>query len=169
VSGWCWFAWLDAAPAGALAAAAARDAITGEPAGVLVAIARGRRPPAGRLRMDAAIVDAEGAPAEVSLVLPPAGFDWLFDDPAVAQARRDVLAGRPVDAVTTFVSDPSHWRGSLTVARGPRRGALDDDPFARLWPARRLEVEAGLFGAVAMPPGPALERYAGKPWPAAGF
>lgn len=169
MSGWCWFAWLDTAPDGALAAAAATDARTGEQAGVLVAIPRGRRPPAGRLRMDADVVDAAGEAVEVSLVLPPPELNRLFDDPAVVQARRDVLAGTALDAVTSFVSDPSHWRGSLLAARGPRRRTLDDDPFARIWPARRLHVSAGLLGSVPMPPGPAIERYAGKPWPAAGF
>jgi hypothetical protein len=43
---------------------------------------------------------------------------------------------------------------------------LGDDPFARLFPARILRVDAGLLGT--MPPlvGPGTQRYgAGNPWP----
>jgi hypothetical protein len=44
---------------------------------------------------------------------------------------------------------------------------LRDDPFARIFPARVLTVGAGLFGAVAPPAGPTIERYGSTepcPW-----
>jgi hypothetical protein len=39
-------------------------------------------------------------------------------------------------------------------------------PFARIFPARLLRVEAGLFGRVPPPGGPTIERYgSAQPWP----
>ena len=69
---------------------------------------------------------------------PPAGVRLLFDDPAVQHARRAVLAAPPQDAVTTLLSDASHFEGSLTVARGAGVARLADDPFARIFPPRVL-------------------------------
>jgi hypothetical protein len=81
-----------------------------------------------------------------------------------------VLAGPPLLAVSTLVRDAVHFAGAVSVADGADPGRLaDDDPFARLYPARLLRVGPGLFGRVPPPPGPAIQRYAGKPWPAAGF
>src|SRR5207342_11338 len=113
----------------------------------------------GAWRADARLVDPEGEPAEVSLVLAPDGVRLPVDDLAVQQARRDVLAGRPPDAVSMLLRDASGFEGSITVQRpgGGRRGG--SDPFARVFPARRLEVEAGLFGRVPPPAGPTIERY----------
>jgi hypothetical protein len=46
-----------------------------------------------------------------------------------------------------------------------RPGArMSEDPFARLCPARVLLAQ-GFFLAVPRPTGPAVERYAGMPWP----
>ncbi len=43
---------------------------------------------------------------------------------------------------------------------------LADDPFARIFPARLLDVDSGLFGAVPPPAGPTIERYGStEPWP----
>jgi hypothetical protein len=89
-----------------------------------------------------------------------------FDDLAVQGARRAVLSGSPQDAVSTLLSDASHFEGAVTVARGAGVGRLADDPFARVFPARILSVDAGLFGAVPPPCGPTIERYgSAQPWP----
>ena len=111
--------------------------------------------------------DPSGPACVVSLALAPAPGP-IADDPAVVQARRDVLRdGRPC-AVTLLTADPVHVAGSLTVARGDRPdevAALADDPFARLWGARLLRVPPGVLGAPVHPTGPSLERYSGRPWP----
>jgi hypothetical protein len=160
---WCWLAPLDAAPEDALAAAPAGD-------GVLAAWPRGRRPHPGARRMDARLLDPRGAAATVSLVWPPDGLRIAFDDPAVQEARRHLLAARPYDGLTTFLVDASHYAGSLVVARGGDVARLVDDPFARVHPARVLEVGAGLLGRAPWPAGPVIERYgSAQPWPADRF
>jgi hypothetical protein len=118
-------------------------------------------------RVDPRIVDPAGEPALVSLVLPPEGVSLLFDDPAVQEARRRVLTGPPFDAVSTLLSDSSHFEGAITVARGPDEQRLRwEDPFARVFPARLLRVGAGLLGKVPAPAGPTIERYGSEqPWP----
>lgn len=94
-----------------------------------------------------------------------------FDAPEVQFARADALAwwipllGEDLICITTLAVDGSRYGGAVTVVR--RRRALDEDPFARLFEARRLETE--IFAATPPPPGPVLERYGGAPWPAAGF
>ena len=109
----------------------------------------------------------------MSLVLPPPGVELLFDDPAVQEARRRVLAlARPFDAVTTLLRDASHFCGSLTVARGAADVARLrwEDPFARVFPARLIDVPAGVLGRVPWPAGPVIERYgSAQPWPAERF
>jgi hypothetical protein len=170
---WCWFAVVEqhdeeglGAATSALASAHATTA-----AGhtmTLAAWAAGRKPVPHAIRMDARVVDPAGESAWASLVLIPPGREPLFDDPAVSGALRHVLDGPPRDAVSTFVRDSSHFVGAVTVERhDPRR--LRDDPFARLHPAKVLHVGGGLFGQVPPPPGPVTQRYAGQPWPAAGF
>jgi hypothetical protein len=125
------------------------------------------KPVRGALRADPRIASSDGEPATVSLVLPPSGVRLLFDDPVVQEARRRALAGRPFDAVSTLLRDSSHFEGALIVARGADVARLrDEDPFARIFPARVLEVEAGVFGRMAWPPGPVIERYgSANPWP----
>jgi hypothetical protein len=117
--------------------------------------------------MDARMVDPNGEAALVSLVLPPPGIRLLFDDPAVQEARRRVLAGPAFDAVSTLLRDASHFEGAVTVARDADERRLRwEDPFARIFPARILRVEAGLFGRVPAPAGPTIERYgSSQPWP----
>lgn len=161
-----WLALVDERPAGADAAAE----IAG--GGWLTAWARAAKPVSDARRADPRILDPDGAAASVSLVLPPRDGLWLFDDGAVQQARRVVLAdARPADLVTTLLLDDSHFAGSLTARRGP--GAvqrLRDDPFARIWPARVLELGPGLLGVVAPPPGPTIERHgSAAPWPGGSF
>ena len=166
---WAWLALVDQRPEGADAAADVRTP-AGEPAGVLTAWRRRAKPVPHARRADARIVDPAGAPARVSLVLPPAGVRLAFDDVADQQARRELLQGPPFDAVTSLLRDDSHFEGSLLVARGADAARLADDPFARIFPARILHVGAGLLGRVPWPAGPAIERYgSAQPWPADRF
>jgi hypothetical protein len=162
---WSWFDHVERRPAGAELSARA-FAADGTPAGWLAAWSRRAKPSRSARRIDARILDPGGAAAWVSLVRPPEGVRWPFDDPAVQQARRGVLAGVPPDAVSTLLSDASHFEGAITVARGDGVARLGDDPFARVFPARLLRIEAGLFGTVALPCGPTIERYgSAEPWP----
>ena len=163
---WCWLARVPSRPAGCMAAAAlSRD---GEGVGWLAAWQSGPKPAADAVRADARILDAAGAAAAASLVMLPRDRSPLFDDPAVSSALRSVLSGPPPDAVSTFVRDSSHFSGAVTVRR-EGRALLRDDPFRRLGPAEVLDVGPGLFGIVAPPPGPVIQRYSGAPWPVAGF
>jgi hypothetical protein len=170
---WCWFAVVDEtddaqARAAQTALASAHAATDAGATLVLAAWPAGRKPLRHAVRMDGHVVDPDGEPAWLSLVVVPPGREPLFDDPAVSGALRRVLDGPPADAVSTFVRDSSHFAGAVTVERTDRR-RLHDDPFARLHAALVLRVEAGLFGKVPPPPGPVTQRYAGQPWPAAGF
>ena len=169
VEGWAWLALLDAAPDGADAAAELRT-LAGEPAGVLAAWLRHAKPVRRAWRVDARIVDPDGPAARISLVLPPPGVRLAFDDMAVQEARRALLAGVPFDAVTTLLTDDSHFEGSLLVARGAAAARVADDPFARVFPARVLDAGPGLLGGVPWPAGPVIERYgSAQPWPADRF
>jgi hypothetical protein len=161
----CWLALVDAEPEGATAAARATG-LDGRPAGFLAAWIRRAKPVRGALRADPRIVDPAGPEALVSLVLAPPGMRLAFDDVAVQQARRDVLAHPPFDAVSTLLRDDSHFEGAITVARDGQRARLRDDPFARVFPARLLRVEVGVLGRALPPAGPTIERYgSAQPWP----
>jgi hypothetical protein len=161
---WCWVGLVGEWPEDATAAAWASE--DGERVGVLAAWCRRAKPFRGALRMDGRLADPDGEPALVSLVLPPPGVRLKFDDVAVQQARRRVLAGAPLDGVSTLLSDASHFEGALSVARGARRRLLAGDPSARVFPARLLEVEGGVLGATPAPAGPTIERYgSAEPWP----
>lgn len=164
---WCWLARLPDHVDGALATARLSDA-TGLPAGVLAAWPAGRKPVAHAVRADARVIDPDGATGWLSIVLIDRDRAPLFDDPAISGALRLVLSGPPPDAVSTFVRDSSHFAGSVTVRRADP-AALSEDPFARIGPATVLRVGRGLFGRVPPVPGPVIQRYAGQPWPAAGF
>jgi hypothetical protein len=170
---WCWLAWLSDRPADAKFADVLASATTsdpdGRPAGLVAAWPRGRKPLPAALRADERVIDPAGPAAWVSLVLIPRQVAPLFDDPAVSQALRRVLAGPPSAAVSTLVRDAVHLAGAVTVEHGQRPERLADDPFARLYPARILRVGPGMFGQLAPPAGPGIQRYGGKPWPAAGF
>ena len=61
--------------------------------------------------------------------------------------------------------DASLCAGALTVARSPAQ--FDSDPFARLFPGTLVRTD--LFCPAPAPAGPAIERYAGAPWPAGAF
>ena len=77
----------------------------------------------------------------------------------------DPLLGDSLVCLTTISLDAVHCGGAITVARDPRH--FRADPFAFLFPGGTLETD--LFSAVAPPPGPVLERYAGAPWPGGSF
>jgi hypothetical protein len=158
---WAWLALVEEWPEDADAAAKT------DGAGFLAAWVRRAKPVREARRVDARLIDPGGDPALVSLVMPPAGVSVLFDDAAVQQARRRVLAGPPFDAVSTLLRDSSHFEGAVTVARGGDEQRVRwDDPFARVFPARLLRVEGGLFGRVPPPAGPTIERYgSAQPWP----
>jgi len=161
----CWLALLDVPAADATAQAKAHHA-DGEPAGWLSVWRQRAKPVRAARRIDDRIVDPEGAAAWVSLVRPPDGMRLAFDDLAVQHARRRVLAEPPQDAVSTLLRDASHFEGAITVARGGGVARLVDDPFARIFPALILRVDAGVLGAVAAPAGPTIERYgSANPWP----
>jgi len=155
---WCWLALVTAAPEGVAASATAGDGMW------LAAWNARRQPPVSHAaRADARIFDPHGAPAWVSFVRAPPGVKLAFDDLAVQQARRQVLAGPPSALVTTLLTDASHFEGALTAWRD---GGVHEDPFARIFPARRLQVGEGLLGNVAAPSGPVIERYgSASPWP----
>ena len=95
-----------------------------------------------------------------------------FDAPEVQFARREAYAwwiplfGADLVCITTLALDGVRCGGAITVVR--RERDLGADPFARLFPATVLDA-GGLFAAVAPPPGPVVERYAGHPWPGGGF
>lgn len=167
----CWIAVVPEAEADEAAAHATLTDLAGAPAGVLAAWLRRSKPRRDALRADPRAIDASGDAALISLVLTPPGVRLAFDDLAVQQARRDLLAGPPPDLVTTLLRDDSHFEGALTARRGPdAERLLRDDPFARIFPARLLRLDAGLLGVVPAPAGPVIERYgSAQPWPADRF
>lgn len=163
---WCWLALVDERPEDCLAASAVHE--DGRAAGVLAAWARGRKPVRHALRADARIIDRGGAPAWVSLVVTPPGVRLRFDDLAVQQARRALLADWWPRAASALLRDASHFEGSILAAAD--RVRLRADPFARIFPARILAVARGLLGSVPPPTGPAIERYgSSNPWPPADY
>src|SRR5690349_14430327 len=141
---WCWLDLLDHPAADATAQAAVFE-LDGRPAGWLAAWRRRARPTREARRIDDRIIDPDGQAAWISLVRPPHGVRLPFDDLAVQHARRRVLAELPADAISTLLSDASHFEGALTVARGDAVARLRDEPFARVFDARVLRVEAGLL------------------------
>jgi hypothetical protein len=125
------------------------------------------RPLIGGLRADPRIFDTAGEPAWVSLIIVPEALRPPFDDLAVQEARRRVLAGPAPDAVSTLLADDSRFAGAITIRRGASaRELLADDPFARIHAARIVEVGAGIFGSAPPPTGPTIERHgSARPWP----
>ncbi len=160
-----WLALLPAAE-GDLHAAADEE---NYPAGWLCAWRSRARPHPSALRVDERLLDPGGAACRISLVLLTDDARPIADDPAAIQARRAVLRDGRLSAVSMLTGDPVHIAGSLTLARSDHPDelrALSDDPFARLGPARQLDIGPGVLGWVAIVGGPVVERYAGAPWPA---
>lgn len=162
-----WFGMVDTPPPGAIAAARAQ-APDGTVAGLLAAwpTEAGRRP--GAARIAASVIDPDGPAMAICLALAPDGVQVLFDDPAVIAATQDVLRNPPSAFVSTLTLDQSHIAGAVSGVEAERDarwpGWFDSQPFARLFPARRLLV-TGLFRRVAPPVGPAHQRAGGDPWP----
>ena len=126
-----------------------------------------------RLRLDARCLAGEPVAGAVAHVcaLPDPDAAVRYDEPEVQQARRDALAwwipllGDELICISSFALDSSRCAGAVTVARSPRH--FEEDPFARLFPGTVTAVD--FFAQVAPPPGPAIERYAGAPWPGGSF
>ena len=157
---WMWFAVVQDADAHDAFAAAPASWSDGVPACVLAVWPPEHHPKVPAVKIDSRIIQRDGDGAEVSLVLAPPRLRLLFDDTAVQQARRDVIAGPPPRALSTLLRGDSIFAGAVTV------DPAIDDPFARIFPARRLTVGRGLFGSVAAHPGPDIERHgSGAPWP----
>ena len=92
----------------------------------------------------------------ISLVLPPAGVRLPFDDLAVQQARRGLLAAPPLDAVTTLLRDDSHFEGSLSVAARPARRPPRRRPVRARLPPRACCTSTPAYSA-------ACRRRPGRP------
>jgi hypothetical protein len=160
-----WLALLEAPASGAFAQAEVHGA-DGSAVGWLAGWRQRAKPVRSARRVDHRLLDPDGDPAWISLVLPPDGVRLAFDDLAVQTARRRVLAEAAQDAVSTLMRDDSHFEGAITVARGAGVDRLADDPFARIFPARILRIGAGVLGTTPAPAGPVIERYgSANPWP----
>jgi len=157
---WCWLAHAEGRPEDAIAAAPIRSG------GYLAAFSADATPPAGERKLDARAVDPEGPAALVSLVLAPDGVTIPFDDPAVSGALRAALAAPWPAVLSTLLVEESRFAGALTAVRNGDRSRLESDPFARLFPARIVELGPGLLGRTPPPTGPVVQRYGGgEPWP----
>ena len=137
---WCWLALVDDAAAGRDASAAAPSRRQRPPEGW----PRGGGAPSRCARARAstrAIVDPAGAAAwSRSCARPPACACPSTTSPSSRRGAR-VLAGAPFDAVSTLLSDASHFEGSITVARGAQARAAARRPvrpdLPRADPGRR--------------------------------
>jgi hypothetical protein len=126
-----------------------------------------------RMRVDPRCLT--GTPAGRTLAhvcaLPDREAALRFDEPEVQRVRRDALEwwipllGERLVCLSTFALDASRCAGAVTVVR--EDSPFGDDPFARLFPGTIVETE--IFSEVPPPPGPAIERYAGAPWPGGSF
>ena len=130
------------------------------------------RAPGRRLRADARCFEGEPVNAFAHVCASAERDAALrFDEPEVQQVRRDALAwwvpllGDSLVCLTTLPIDAWRYAGAITVAREP--AVFHSDPFARLFPGTAVETD--LFCAVEPPAGPAIERYAGAPWPGGRF
>jgi hypothetical protein len=160
--GWRWLAAVEERPPDADVGAAELHTPEGDRAGWLAAWPKGADCPPGGLRVDERAVTADGTDLTwVSLAL---GVPLPFDDGGVTQALRRRLQLPWPGLVSTLLVDWSKIAGALTAA--PSEQALEDDPFARLFPTRLLRIEPGLLGPIPAPTGPAVTRYgSGNPWP----
>ncbi len=157
----CWLAVVCSPPDGALASTAVDDGRD-----FLAAWRSKKAPVPGAAKIDPRAIDPGGPPGCASLVLAPDGA-WLpFDDVAVSRAMRAAMSVRPVDVLSTLVVGNDRFTGALTAMHGDDDAVLDDDPFATLFPTRRVRLGAGLLGRTPTPVGPNIQRYgAANPWP----
>lgn len=157
---WYWLARTDELPEEAFAVAALSSG------GFLAAFSAAGPAPPGERKVDSRAVDPDGAAALASLVLAPDGVTIPFDDPAVSGALRAALAARWPNVLSTLVVGNSRFAGALTAVRDGGRSRLEADPFARIFPARIVELGPGLLGCTPPPTGPVIQRYGGgEPWP----
>lgn len=157
----CWLALVDARPDDVVAGAEVDDGPKH-----LVAWRSERPPVPWAAKVDPRAIDPGGGPGRASLVLAPDDVWLLFDDVAVSRALRAAMSVRPVDVVSTLVVGDDRFVGALTAILGDDDTALDDDPFATMFPARRLRLGPGLLGRTPTPVGPGIQRYgAANPWP----
>lgn len=172
VESWCWLGVVDEPPAGTIASARAVDTADGEQL-LVAAWSSPRRQVPGAARVDRRVVGAGGPPMAVSLALAPSGVRVLFDDPTVVRATQAVMEQPWPAFVSTLALDAAHIAGAVTGVEADVADLWPDwwssDPFARLFPARRLRVPAGCFRPVDPPCGPVHQRYGGAPWPVADF
>ena len=163
----CWLALLDGAGGRRDRTGRGRTMPTARPAGWLAAWRQRAKPVRAARRVDDRIVDPDGEPAWVSLVLPPDGVRLAFDDLAVQQARRRVLAEPPQDARVHADARRIALRrgdhGRARRGRGTARATTRSRGSSR---RAILRVGAGVLGAAAAPAGPTIERYgSANPWP----
>jgi hypothetical protein len=160
-----WFALRAERPHDALAVAEARVA-DGSLAGFAAAWDGSLPRPPGALCIDPRAVDPAGATGWLELALAPVGVRVLFDDTAVTQALRAMLARPWPRAHSTLALDAAAIGGALTAWwTRPTSELTRSNPFARLFVVRLLEVGPGLLGDMPAPVGPGIQRYAGSPWP----
>ncbi len=129
----CWVARCSTRPRGAIASATLGDDGSD---GMLAAWQADDEPQPGAVKIDPRCLDADGDAAWASLVLAPRGTWLLFDDVAVSHAIRSVLAGAPVDVVSTFVTGDDRFVGAITAVHDDEPTRLRDDPFAAIFPTR---------------------------------
>lgn len=162
---WCWFAVRSDRPDDALAAAAFTE-IDGDGTGFLAAWSSEHDEPPGAARIDSRIINHSGDDALASLALAPPGVSLRFDDISVSQAIRMALSMPPPDALSTLTHGDARYVGAISIVQGADAARLNYDPFAVLFPARKLRVQTGLFARMPAPAGPVTQRYgAGNPWP----
>ena len=155
-----WVALLPAAPADADRATPVE--VEGEGPAVLVTWTGKHHPHPQARAIDPRLVGEDGPDMSASWVELNDDEQPLFDAPEVLEARRTLLRQWPDYGASTLVSDSVRLAGSVLL--GPAGSRFDDDPFARFGSRKRLRT-SGMFVSVPAPTGPALERYAGAPWP----
>ena len=165
---WRWLDVVDDRPSDAEAAAPLRDA-EGDDAGFLAWWPKSPDRPGRALRVDERIVAGGGAATWISWcrfdVEDGDDASLAFDDGAVSGALRRRLTDPWPEAVSTLLVDWSRIGGAITA--GASRSEARIDPFARVFPSRRMfRIDAGLLGAIPAPTGPGITRYgSGNPWP----
>lgn len=157
----CWLALVLERPDECFAAAA----IDGGHEHVVAWHASGAPVP-GAAKVDPRAIDPDGGSGCASMVSAPRGVWLAFDDVAVSQAIRRAMRVRPIDVVSTLVVGDDRFTGAFSAVHGDDDEALDDDPFAALFQARRFRLGPGLLGRTPTPVGPSIQRYgAANPWP----
>ena len=164
---WRWIDVVPEPPADAEGATALRRP-DGDPAGFLAWWPKADERPGRALRVDERIVAGGGRATWISWCRfgdDDGDGSFAFDDGAVTGALRRRLADPWPEAVSSLLVDWSRIGGAVTTGRTAHEAATD--PFARVFPTRRLlRCEAGALGPIPAPTGPGVTRYgSGNPWP----